>query len=325
MKHLSYTLPAIATLTAFPSFAETPNVLSDIAPVHSLVQQIMGDVATPTLLLSGVIDPHHVSLRPSQAASIANADLVFWIGEDLSPWLEETLHALAPEATSIELLSVKGTHTIEFDGDNHDDHEEHDDHDDHDEEKHDDHADHEEHGDHDDHQEHAHGSGIDPHAWLDLANMQVWTTKIATELAAADPANAETYTANADALYAELAQAETDAKIAFGSLKDVALVSEHAAYGYIVEEYELNHLGGLTDHDGHSNGPAELKEIRTAAQDASHVCVLTQPGSDLRLVKSVFSDMSYKTVTLDQMMQSDDNFATAYTNMAQSVAGCLTK
>jgi len=41
------TSTAIMTLMAVPGFAETPKVVTDIAPVHSLVAQVMGELATP--------------------------------------------------------------------------------------------------------------------------------------------------------------------------------------------------------------------------------------------------------------------------------------
>ena len=59
----------------------------------------------------------------------------------------------------------------------------------------------EEHGE----QEHAdEESGLDPHVWLDPANMVTIGTAVAEQLSAVDPDRAADYTANAEALETEL-------------------------------------------------------------------------------------------------------------------------
>ena len=78
-------------LPAMPAQAQSPRVLTDIAPVQSLVAQVMQGAGTPDLLLSGDDDPHHMALRPSQARAVARADLVIWIGPALTPWLTPVL------------------------------------------------------------------------------------------------------------------------------------------------------------------------------------------------------------------------------------------
>ncbi len=61
----------------------SPNVVASIEPVHSLVAAVMAGVGEPLLLVGGGASPHTASLRPSQAAALQSADLVFWIGESL--------------------------------------------------------------------------------------------------------------------------------------------------------------------------------------------------------------------------------------------------
>ncbi|WP_270732568.1 zinc ABC transporter substrate-binding protein [Shimia sp. Alg240-R146] len=153
--------------------AETPRVVADIAPVHSLVAQVMEGVGTPDLLMQPTASPHGYALRPSEARALQNANLVFWIGHELTPQLEGLLESLADEAHVVELLNSADTvrHNFRTSEDfkitseedhehGHDDHDEHSDHDDH--EDHDDHADddHAEHG-HDDHENNDHAEHDD--------------------------------------------------------------------------------------------------------------------------------------------------------------------
>ena len=136
------TLSLTATLMGGTAYADAPKVAVDIAPVHSLVARVMDGVGTPDLIVQPGASPHEYSLRPSDAAALQNADLVFWIGPDLTPWLTDTIETLAPDAAVTELLEADGTIELEFregalfeahDHDEHgnDDHKDHDDHDDH--------------------------------------------------------------------------------------------------------------------------------------------------------------------------------------------------
>ncbi|MDG0986181.1 MAG: zinc ABC transporter substrate-binding protein, partial [Paracoccaceae bacterium] len=148
-KLLSYT--AISLVLGNSAIADVPNVTVDIAPVHSLVARVMEGVGSPKLIIPAGASPHEYSLRPSEAKSLQDADMVFWMGEDLAPWLEKSIETLARDAEIVTLLEESGTKLLDFregalfEEHDHDDHDEHDDHDD---DK--DHDDHDEHDDHDD-------------------------------------------------------------------------------------------------------------------------------------------------------------------------------
>jgi zinc transport system substrate-binding protein len=178
-------LSVVATLLGGTALADVPNVAADIAPVHSLVARVMQGVGEPSLIVAPGASPHEYSLRPSEASALQEADLVFWVSPDLTPWLEGAIETLASDATVTELLEVDGTTELPFregalfeahdhaehaDGEDHDDHdhEEHaegEDHDDHDHEEHGEGEDHDDH-DHEEHaegEEHAEEAGHDDH------------------------------------------------------------------------------------------------------------------------------------------------------------------
>jgi zinc transport system substrate-binding protein len=171
------------------AMSDTPKVAADISPVHSLVSRVMLGVGTPDLIVQAGASPHGYTLRPSEAKALQDAQMVFWMGESLSPWMEGALDTLSSDATIITLLERDETILMEFrEGALFEEH----DHDDHGDEKHDDHGDHEDHGSH------------DPHAWLSPDNARIWLNLIASQLSIVDPENAGTYFANAAAARSEI-------------------------------------------------------------------------------------------------------------------------
>ena len=155
-KQLKRLFPALALpmiLSSGALNADVPNVVADIAPVHSLVSMVMKGVGEPKLLIPQNASPHHYAMRPSEAKALQEANLVVYLGHDMTPWLEPLFETVAASAEPLDLSQVDGVLQLSYrEGPVFGEQEGHDDHDDH--EGHDDHA----HHDHD---------GNDPQKWLD--------------------------------------------------------------------------------------------------------------------------------------------------------------
>ncbi|MEY3003773.1 MAG: hypothetical protein RLZZ491_949, partial [Pseudomonadota bacterium] len=107
-------LSAAALLSATPAIADVPRVAVDIAPVHALVSQVMGELGAPDLVMPPGASPHSHALRPSEAAALQGADLVVWVGAGLTPWLADPLDALAAGAARLELMQIDGIHRLSY-------------------------------------------------------------------------------------------------------------------------------------------------------------------------------------------------------------------
>ena len=167
-------LSFLSFLTFFTSANADIKVVASIKPIQSLASYLMDGVAKPDLIVDGYASPHGFALKPSHAKMLQNADIVFWVGEDLENFLEKPLDSIAKKAEKIELLEIKGLNKLKFrernifddhDDHGHDDHghKKKDDHDDHDHaKKEDDHDDHD-HKKKDDHDDHDHAKKEDGH------------------------------------------------------------------------------------------------------------------------------------------------------------------
>ena len=160
IKKIPLIFSILSILTFFtPANAEI-KVVASIKPIHSLASYLMDGIAKPDLIVDGYASPHGFAMKPSHAKMLQNADLIFWVGEDLESFLEKPLSSIAKKAEKIELMETKGLQVLKFrernifDEHDHDDHG-HDDHgkkeDDHDDHGHDDHGKKEDDHDHDDH------------------------------------------------------------------------------------------------------------------------------------------------------------------------------
>lgn len=319
---------ALATLaTATISHADVPSVAVDIAPVHSLVAHVMGTLGDPRLIISQGASPHGYSLRPSEAQALQDAELVFWVGAGLTPWLSETLSTLAPDATQLELLEVAGTmelplredalfeaHAHEEDGG--DDHEE-----EHEEEHEDGHEENDEHAaDADD--EHAHGKH-DPHAWLDPSNAAIWLDTIAAELSKADPSNADTYLANALSGKAQLEQVKAEVESLLLPVRNRNFIVFHDAYQYFEMAFDFPASGAISLSDASKPGPARIQQIQDRVANASVTCVLAEPQFNPNLVATVLDGTDARSSSIDPLGSHLEAGPTLYTQLLRELARTL--
>jgi len=313
------TLSLTATLMGGTAFADVPRVAVDIAPVHSLVARVMEGVGTPDLIIQPGASPHEYSLRPSEAAALQNANLVFWIGSDLTPWLTGTIETLASDAAATELLESDGTIELEFrDGALF---EAHDDHDDHEEEGHDDHDDQEA-----GHEGHDHGSH-DPHAWLSPKNAMTWLNVIAGQLSAADPDNAGAYFANAAAGRTEIETLIGEVTATLDPVRGGQFVVFHDAYQYFEADFDFPAAGAISISDASDPSPARIAEIRGRIADQGIDCVLAEPQFNPGLVATVLDGTQAQTGILDPLGSDLEPGPALYPqlirNLSTALAGCI--
>ncbi len=337
MSRLLFNLSATATLLSGAAFAEVPRVATDIAPVHSLVARVMDGLGAPDLVIAQGASPHEYSLRPSEARALQEADIVFWIGEGLTPWMEGAIDTLAEDANVIELLEVDGVTQLAFregalfEAHDHgeDGHEEHDHEDGHGEE-HGEHGHEEGHdGEHDGHEDSHHDANgsHDPHAWLSPDNAAVWLNVIAASLSAADPENAGTYFANAAAGRDELMALQEEIDGVLDPVRGRRFVVFHDAYQYFESAFDFPASGAISLSDASEPSPSRIAEIQGRVADEGIACVLSEPQYNQNLVATVMDGTQANTAVLDPLGTDIELGSNLYPellrNLATSLAGCL--
>lgn len=276
----------VAAAFAAP-LAAAPRVVTDLAPTHSLVAMVMDGIGSPDLLIDGTMDPHHGQLRPSQAAMLADADVVVWIGPELTPWLEA---AFADEGatTRLALLQTPGTTRRQVAGI-------------------------------------AGTPGTDPHAWLDPENAMAWVAAISDTLAKADPTNAATYRANALRARISLAALENQLRLTLGSLKEARFAVDHDSVGYFAERFGLDIVGSITDTTSNSLVPSRLGKMRKLIVQGDVDCLIVDPDSSPALISALLRDAAVPVATADILGTGIEPGEDLYRNLMLGLADALAK
>ena len=316
IKKLAFILPILSLLTIFSTVKADIKVVTSIKPIHSLASYLMDGVGKPDLIVDGYASPHGFAMKPSHAKMLQNADLIFWVGEDLESFLEKPLKSIAKKAEKIELMEIKGLNKLEFRERNI--FEEHDDHG---------HDEHKEHGHkedkHDDHQGHAHGEH-DPHIWLDPMNAKVILNEMVEHLIENDPKNASKYKSNLKKALKDIDKLNKDVKKELS--KSTASIVFHDAYQYFEKRYDVNILGAFTVNTDVMPGAEQLAEIREIIEHDKVTCVFSEPQFNPDIIKAVAKDMNIKTGVVDPLGAtldpSKDLYFKLIKNMSASFKGC---
>jgi zinc transport system substrate-binding protein len=294
-------LSTISLLT-FISYAKADTkVVASIKPIHSLISYVMDGVGTPGLLVDGSSSPHTFQLKPSHATMLQEADIVFWIGEDLESFLETPLESIAKDAKQVTLMESEDIEMLKFREKNVFD----------------------EHDDHAHHDGHNHGE-FDIHFWLDPEIAKTIVQIAAKEISEIDPANASKYEANAAKALNELDQLINDTR---GKInKDATYVVFHDAFQYFEQRFGIEVIGALTVNPEILPGAKQLAEIREVIEHEAVNCLFSEPQFNPTIAETIASDTGVKAAVLDplgaELEPGKDLYFDLISDMASSFESC---
>lgn len=268
----------VAVLLPLPAAGATPDVVVSIKPLHSVVASVLGEAGDPQLLIDGAVSPHSFELRPSQARALQSADLLVLAGAGLEPFADRLDE---PERQVIRMSEIEGMRLRPLGTAGPDD-----DHGHAADEQHDDHP--------------AHGA-LDPHLWLDPANMMLLAGEVAEVLADLDPERAAAYRANADRLRGELERLDRSVLEQLDPVRDRPFVVGHDAYGYFTSRYRLRQVGVVTLAPELSPGARTVRALRQRVADLAPVCVFHEPGMAPELLRTIGEGLEVEYGELDPL------------------------
>ena len=285
----------------------------------------MDGVAKPDLIVDGYASPHGFALKPTHAKMLQEADLVFWVGEDLENFLEKPLKSIAKKAEKIELMGIKGLTKLKFRERNiFDEHGHKEDEHGHKEDEHGHKED--EHGHKEDehgHDEHAHGEH-DPHIWLDPMNAKIILSEMAEHLIENDSKNEAKYKANLKKAHKDLDKLIKKVKSELN--KDFKSIVFHDAYQYFEKRFDINVLGAFTVNTDVMPGAEQLAEIREVIEHDKVSCIFSEPQFNPDIIKAVAKDTNVATGVIDPLGATlnpgKDLYFDLIGNMSKSFKGC---
>ncbi|GAB3390095.1 zinc ABC transporter substrate-binding protein [Azotobacter armeniacus] len=269
-------------------------LLTSLKPLQLIAAAVQDGTGTPDVLLPPGASPHHYALRPSDVRALREATLFYWIGPDLEAFLPRVLSGRS--RPSLALQELPGLHLRHFaNGDEHD---------------------------------HAHRPGtLDAHLWLLPANGRLIATRMAADLAAADPANAARYQANLAVFEERLDSLDRRLKARLAKLAGKPYFVFHEAYDYFEAAYGLDHAGVFSISPDVQPGARQVARMRQRLQEAGPSCVFSEPPLQPRLAQTLSAGLPVRLAELDPLGSAvpvgPQGYEQLLERLGEGLAGCL--
>jgi len=258
---MAFALLLAALCGAAPALADAQKlrVVATFSILGDLVAQVGGDRVAVTTLVKPDADAHGYAPAPSDARTVAAADLVVVNGLGLEGWIDRLIKASGTKAPVV--VASKGIRPIEEA---------------------------EDHG-HGHGQDHAHDHHADPHAWQSIANAKVYVANIRDGLVARDPAHAAEYAARAQTYLGELDALEKDVRDTIAKIPPARrrIITTHDAFGYFTAAYGLTFIapqGVSTDSEA---SPRDVARIVRQIRAEKIPAVFLETIADPRLLEQI--------------------------------------
>jgi zinc transport system substrate-binding protein len=327
MKKLIILMTALF-LTACQTSDVTENndvtIYTTVYPNTFIANELVGEFATVESVLPTGSNAHTYELTQKQIIDVAEADLFFYVSDELEAFAGELDTLLNSEKVKIvavedhvEFLEFEEReHEHETDHEDHDeeaDHEDHDeeaDHEDHDEEAGQD--DHEEETDHDEDDDHVgHVHMFDPHVWVDPYKMIEVTNMMADEFIKIMPEHSEAIEENRDSVIAELNALGKSYDDAMTDVERDAFIITHQSFYYIEVRYGLHALPIFGS--GHDSEPSQtdLLEIIDSAKEEGIKYILIEQNVSSQTIEVLSDELGAEIIEISNLATNqteDDNY-----------------
>lgn len=198
------------------------NLVATVGMVGDIVRNVAGDRATVSSIIGEGVDPHLYSPTRADVVTLSEADVIFYVGLNLEGKMTDVLTKVGK---SKPVFAVTENIDPEYLLDDPE-----------------------------------YDGAADPHIWMDVSGWMKAVQVVADSLAEVDPANAETYQANAEAYLDQLAELDAYAKEATQTIPEQSrlLITAHDAFGYLGRAYglEVEGIQGLS-----TESEAGLKDV----------------------------------------------------------------
>ena len=195
----------VAILTAAPLAAEDRlKVVTTFTVIADMAQNVAGEAAEVVSITKPGAEIHGYEPTPRDLVRASDADLILWNGMNLELWFEQFLDNLGDIPS---VVVSEGIDPIPI-------------------------------------AEGAYEGLPNPHAWMGLDNALIYVDNIARALSEADPENAETYAANAEAYKDELVATVGPLRAAIAEIPEERrwLVTCEGAFSYLARDFGLREL-----------------------------------------------------------------------------------
>ncbi len=267
----------------------TKRILTSFTIIQDMAQNVAGDKAIVESITKPGAEIHEYEPTPLDIVKAQSADLVLWNGMGLERWFEKFFKNV--KGVPVALLS-EGIDPIGI-------------------------------------SEGPYNGKPNPHSWMSPANAAIYVENIRKALVELDPANAETYNANAAAYTKELRAIDEPVREKLAEIPEAqrTLVSCEGAFSYLLRNYDMRELFLWPVNADEEGTPQQVRHVVDTVRERGIPVVFSEstisPKAMLQVAKE--TGARYGGVLYVDSLTTEDGPAPTYLDLLRYNADQIVK
>lgn len=261
------------------------SVVSTVFPAYDWVRELVGEDnqnVEVTWLMKNGVDVHSYQPTVDDLVSIANCDVLVYVGGESESWMKEALAQGGKEGRVVVNLmeelgeGVKEEEPLPGVEEDHD---------------------------HDHNHEEGHEHEMDEHIWLSLKHAVTLTQALAQKLGQVDPHHAQNYLEAQKSYQTKLEQLDQAYQsMVQGAKYDTVLFCDRFPFRYLLDDYGIQYYAAFSGCSAETEASFEtVAFLATTLEGLDLPCVLTIEGSDGSLARTVWENTNQNKQTVAQL------------------------
>jgi zinc transport system substrate-binding protein len=260
----------LTTLLTLPVHGAPLKIAATIFPLADITRQIGGNRIDVITLLPAGASEHTFEPTASRMRQISGSRLLVRVGAGMDAWAEKLFAttkkkpAIVTATEGIKLLRVAEQELL---SDKHD---------------------------------HDHGTGDDPHVWLDpIIVRDSLVPKLVTALSRLSPSDASYFKTNADRFQKELTAFDAEARKTIASLSRKEFIAMHSAWGYLAKRYGLRQIAAIEPFPGKEPSARYIAAVVALARKQHVRTIFAEPQLPIKAAHVIAGEIGGKVLILD--------------------------
>jgi zinc transport system substrate-binding protein len=251
----------LTSLDALAVGDNKPIIVASINPIYQIILSITKDRKNNHLIISHNLSEHIYQMKPSDIKNIKNADLVFYISDDLESFIPKIASTTKNKEQKFwQLIKIPGLKILPQKNDI---------------------------------------NQNDIHIWLNPENAIKIAEFITSKIIAIDPANASKYQLNLENFTKEIMVSTNKIRTQMNKVKDRNFMVYHDGYAYFEDYFAIKETRSITAYEGQELTINDLKQISQLIKNKNVKCIFGEPGEEKNTALNIANNFNIKFMILD--------------------------
>ena len=262
-------------------------ILSTINPIHQIVKAIASDNQT-FLLVDANSSAHDYMLKPSDLRKVNQADVIFYVSDDLEFYLRKIINGSNNKAKVIRLIDIDGIKLLPMRL-----------------------------------RDDKYSKKSDPHIWLNPENAIIIATYIAQTLSEMDVENADKYQANLKRFTVDVKGFIARNRKDLAKISAVNYVIYHNAYQYFEDYYGLQAAKVISYHHHQHLSVRDMQSLAKLIKEDDVQCLFGQKQEEAMEASRIAQEQNIKFILLDIIGSKEDSYLQLFNKLVGDFSSCL--